>query len=85
MHEKPDVPNFKPSVKGLTLQNGMVIAIEPMVTLGGYEVEVLDDGWTAVTLDRQWAAHFEHSVAITPNGPKILSISDRGLRRNTIA
>lgn len=85
MHEKPDVPNFRPSVKGLTLQNGMVIAIEPMVTLGGYEVEVLDDGWTAVTLDRQWAAHFEHSVAITPNGPKILSISDRGLRRNTIA
>ena len=81
MHEKPEVPNFRPGKKGLTLQNGMVIAIEPMVTQGTYEVDILDDNWTAVTRDGQWAAHFEHSVAITPEGPRILSISDRGLKR----
>ena len=81
MHEKPEVPNFRTGVKGLTLQNGMVIAIEPMVTAGTDEVDVLPDKWTAVTRDGSWSAHFEHSVAITPQGPKILSISDRGLRR----
>ena len=58
----------------------MVIAIEPMVTAGSYEVDVLEDKWTAVTRDRRLAAHFEHSVAITPDGPRILSISDRGLK-----
>ncbi len=79
MHEKPEVPNFKPKVSGLTLQNGMVIAIEPMVTQGSYDVEILKDGWTAVTADGKLAAHFEHSVAITSHGPRILSISDRGL------
>ena len=84
MHEKPEVPNFRPCMRGLTLQNGMVIAIEPMVTVGTYEVDILDDQWTAVTRDGLWAAHFEHSVAITPNGPQILSISDRGLNRHTI-
>ena len=84
MHEKPEVPNFRPGMHGLTLQNGMVIAIEPMVTAGTYEVDILDDKWTAVTRDGQWAAHFEHSVAITPEGPRILSISDRGLNRHTI-
>ena len=84
MHEKPEVPNFKTGVRGLTLQNGMVIAIEPMVTEGTYDVEILEDGWTAVTKDRKWAAHFEHSVAITPQGPRILSISDRGLNKHTI-
>ena len=85
MHEKPEVPNFKTGVRGLTLQCGMVIAIEPMVTAGTFEVEILQDGWTAVTRDRRWAAHFEHSVAITPHGPKILSISDRGLNKHTIS
>ncbi len=84
MHEKPEVPNFKPGMRGLTLQNGMVIAIEPMVTLGTYEVDILDDKWTAVTRDGKWAAHFEHSIAITPQGPRILSVSDRGLNRHTI-
>ena len=84
MHEKPEVPNFRPGMHGLTLQNGMVIAIEPMVTVGTYEVDILDDKWTAVTRDGQWAAHFEHSVAITPEGPRILSVSDRGLNRHTI-
>ena len=70
--------------QALTLRNGMVIAIEPMVTAGSYEVDVLEDKWTAVTRDRRLAAHFEHSVAITPDGPRILSISDRGLNRTTI-
>ncbi len=79
MHEKPEVPNFKPNSSGLTLQNGMVIAIEPMVTMGSYEVDILPDKWTAVTRDGKWAAHFEHSVAITPSGPQILSLSDRCL------
>lgn len=84
MHEKPEVPNYHPGGRGLTLRNGMVIAIEPMVTAGSYEVDVLEDKWTAVTRDRRLAAHFEHSVAITPDGPRILSISDRGLNRTTI-
>lgn len=85
MHEKPEVPNFKPGMRGLTLQSGMVIAIEPMVTIGTYEVDILEDNWTAVTRDGKWAAHFEHSVAITHDGPRILSISDRGLNRQTIS
>ena len=84
MHEKPEVPNFKPTFGGMPLQNGMVIAIEPMVTQGSYEVDILEDKWTAVTRDRLLAAHYEHSIAITPSGPRILSISDRGLRRGVI-
>jgi methionyl aminopeptidase len=84
MHEKPEVPNFKPAFRGITLQPGMVIAIEPMVTEGTYEVDILEDKWTAVTRDRKLAAHFEHSVAITHGGPRILSISDRGLERHVI-
>lgn len=83
MHEKPEVPNFRPNGKGLILQNGMVIAIEPMVTTGTYDVDILEDKWTAVTRDGKKAAHYEHSIAITANGPKILSISDRGLNRST--
>ncbi len=81
MHEKPEVPNFKPAFPGMPLQNGMVIAIEPMVTVGTYEVDILEDKWTAVTRDRKLAAHYEHSIAITSTGPVILSISDQGLRR----
>ena len=81
MHEKPEVPNFRPGLPGMPLQSGMVIAIEPMVTVGTYEVDILDDKWTAVTRDRRLAAHYEHSVAITSQGPVILSISDRGPRR----
>jgi methionyl aminopeptidase len=84
MHEKPEVPNFKPAFRGITLQPGMVIAIEPMVTEGTYEVDILEDKWTAVTRDRRLAAHFEHSVAITHGEPRILSISDRGLERHVI-
>lgn len=81
LHEKPEVPNFRPAMQSMPLQNGMVVAIEPMVTMGTYEVDILADNWTAVTRDRKYAAHFEHSVAITPEGPRILSISDRGLTR----
>ncbi len=85
MHEKPEVPNFRPKVPGMTLHNGMTIAIEPMVTQGKPDVTILDDKWTAVTKDGKLAAHFEHSVAITPEGPRILSIPDRGLNRQTWA
>ncbi|MBQ7739015.1 MAG: type I methionyl aminopeptidase [Desulfovibrionaceae bacterium] len=85
MHESPAVPNFKTNKKGLILKNGMTIAIEPMVTIGCPDVYLLPDGWTAVTTDHSWSAHFEHSIAITPKGPQILSISDRGLNRHTIA
>jgi len=73
LHEEPQVPNYGPKGKGLPLKVGMVLAIEPMVNAGGPEVKVLEDGWTAVTVDRSLSAHFEHTVAITPNGPEILT------------
>jgi len=81
MHEKPEVPNFRAKTSGMPLQAGMVVAIEPMVTEGTYEVDILEDRWTAVTRDRKLAAHFEHSVLVTTGDPEILSISDRGLTR----
>jgi len=73
LHEEPPVPNYGEPERGLRLKEGMVLAIEPMVNIGGYEVEIKDDGWTAVTKDGSLAAHFEHSVAITKDGPFILS------------
>lgn len=73
LHEDPPVPNFGPPHTGPRLRAGMVLAIEPMVTLGGSEVRVLEDGWTAVTADRSLAAHFEHTVAITERGPEVLT------------
>jgi methionyl aminopeptidase len=73
LHEEPPVPNYGEPDRGIRLREGMVLAIEPMVNMGGYEVEIKEDGWTAVTKDRSLAAHFEHSVAITKNGPYILS------------
>lgn len=77
LHEKPEIPNFVPrDVQRVVLRPGMVLAIEPMVTAGGPEVEVLSDNWTAVTKDRSLAAHFEHTVAVTKNGPRILSLAD---------
>ncbi len=75
MHEDPAVPNYGSPGKGLRLKPGLVLAIEPMVNAGSHEVEVLADGWTAVTRDRKLSAHFEHSVAITDDGPVILSRS----------
>ncbi len=77
LHEKPEIPNFVPKgMTGIPLKAGMVLAIEPMVTVGTYEVEVLEDNWTAVTKDRKLSAHFEHTIAITSGGPRILSTSD---------
>jgi methionyl aminopeptidase len=73
LHEEPPVPNYGQPESGLRLRQGMVLAIEPMVNMGGYEVKMKDDGWTAVTSDGSLSAHFEHSVAITENGPYILS------------
>lgn len=74
LHEEPPVPNYGEPDQGLRLKEGMVLAIEPMVNVGGHEVEIKDDGWTAVTKDGSLAAHFEHSVAITKDGPYILSL-----------
>lgn len=73
LHEEPQVPNFGPPGRGPRLKAGMVIAIEPMVNIGDAAVEILDDGWTVVTADGQLSAHFEHTVAITENGPEILT------------
>lgn len=73
LHEEPPVPNYGEKDRGLRLKEGMVLAVEPMVNVGGYEVEIKPDGWTAVTRDGSLAAHFEHSIAITKNGPYILS------------
>ena len=73
LHEDPQIPNFGKPGQGPRLRPGMILAIEPMVNAGGSEVEVLSDGWTAVTKDRNLSAHFEHCVAITENGVEILS------------
>jgi methionyl aminopeptidase len=76
LHEEPSVPNFGSAGKGPRLIPGMTIAIEPMINAGGYEVEVLDDDWTTVTIDGSLSAHFEHTVAITQNGAVILTLPD---------
>ena len=73
MHEDPQVPNFGEAGRGMKLKPGMVIAIEPMVNAGGPDVKVLDDGWTAVAKDGSMSAHFEHTVAVTPTGSRILT------------
>ena len=76
MHEDPQVPNFGPAGQGPELREGVVIAIEPMVDAGGYEVEEGEDGWAIYTKDRSLSAHFEHTVAITKRGPRILTASE---------
>jgi methionyl aminopeptidase len=73
MHEDPQVPNFGEAGRGMKLRAGMVIAIEPMVNAGGPDVLVLDDGWTAVAKDGSMSAHFEHTVAVTATGARILT------------
>lgn len=73
LHEEPQVPNYGIPNTGPVLREGMVLAIEPMINAGGWEVVVLKDGWTAVTKDRKPSAHFEHTVAILKNGPQILT------------
>jgi methionyl aminopeptidase len=73
MHEDPQVPNYGEAGKGPRLKAGMVLAIEPMINAGSPEVKVLEDGWTAITVDGSFSAHFEHTVAITKDGPVILT------------
>jgi methionyl aminopeptidase len=73
LHEEPQVPNYGSKGKGTLLKVGMVLAVEPMINAGGPEVRVLEDGWTAVTVDHSLSAHFEHTIAITPRGPEVLT------------
>jgi methionyl aminopeptidase len=73
MHEDPDVPNYGPPGKGPELVPGVVLAVEPMVTIGSAETVVLDDGWSVVTADGSLAAHVEHTIAVTDHGPEILT------------
>jgi methionyl aminopeptidase len=73
LQEEPEVPNFGRPHEGIALKAGMVLAIEPMVNMGSWEVEILDNKWTVVTKDRLPSAHFEHTVAITENGPEVLT------------
>ncbi|MHB8874593.1 MAG: type I methionyl aminopeptidase [Myxococcaceae bacterium] len=73
LHELPQVPNFGPPTSGTRLRPGLVLAIEPMVNLGTHKIEVLDDEWTAVTLDGKLSAHFEHTIVVTEDGPEILT------------
>ena len=81
MHMDPPVPNYGRPGRGPRLETGMALAIEPMITLGDAETEQLDDGWTVVTADGSWAAHFEHTVAITEDGPWVLTAEDGGRDR----
>jgi methionyl aminopeptidase len=78
LHEEPQIPNFGEPGTGKPLKTGMVVAIEPMVTMGTWEVRVLEDGWTAVTQDGGWAAHFEDTIAITDDGPEVLTRLEQG-------
>lgn len=73
LHEEPEVPNFGRPHQGPQLKSGMVLAIEPMVNMGAWESRILDNGWTAVSLDGSASAHFEHTVAITETGPEVLT------------
>ncbi len=78
MHEEPQVPNYGRPGQGPVLRSGLVLAIEPMITQGNYAVKTLKDGWTVVTADGKLAAHFEHTIAITDEGPRILTLRDIG-------
>ena len=74
MHEDPAVPNYWPGTPGPKLRTGMVFAVEPMVNVGGEETVVMDDGWTVVTVDGSLSAHFEHTIAVTDEGPEVLTV-----------
>ena len=74
LHEAPEVPNFGIPGRGIRLMPGMTIAIEPMVNAGGYDVKVQPDGWTVLTKDGSLSAHFEHTIVITADGPKIMTV-----------
>src|SRR6202034_4839999 len=75
MHEQPQVPNYWPGNRGPTLKTGMVFAVEPMVNAGSAETEMLDDGWSVVTADGRLSAHFEHTIAVTPDGPEVFTLA----------
>ncbi|MGH9082262.1 MAG: type I methionyl aminopeptidase [Acidimicrobiales bacterium] len=74
MHEQPQVPNYWPGSPGATLKSGMVFAVEPMVNAGGPETLLLDDGWSVVTADGRLSAHFEHTIAVTDDGPEVFTV-----------
>lgn len=76
MHEEPQVPNYGKAGAGIELRKGLVLAIEPMITEGSWRVRTLGDGWTVVTEDGKLAAHFEHTIAVTEEGPRILTLRD---------
>jgi methionyl aminopeptidase len=73
LHERPSVPNHGKKNTGVRIKTGMCLAVEPMVTLGSWKTRILEDGWTAVTLDGSCAAHFEHTIAVTPSGAEVLT------------
>ncbi|MHB8826788.1 MAG: type I methionyl aminopeptidase [Acidimicrobiales bacterium] len=74
MHESPQVPNYWPGTPGPTLKTGMVFAVEPMVNVGTFDTYVLDDGWGVMTADGKLSAHFEHTIAVTDNGPEVFTV-----------
>jgi methionyl aminopeptidase len=76
MHEDPQIPNYGAPNRGPKLKAGMTLAIEPMVNMGGFAVEVQADGWTVLTADRKPSAHFEHTVAVGDDGPEILTLGE---------
>ena len=73
LHEDPQIPNYGPPGRGPELRPGLVIAVEPMVNMGGWETRALEDGWTVVTADGSISAHFEHTIAVTEDGPEVLT------------
>jgi methionyl aminopeptidase len=73
LHEDPQIPNYGPPGRGVELRPGLVIAVEPMVNVGGWGTRALDDGWTVVTADGSLSAHFEHTIAVTEDGPEVLT------------
>ena len=76
LHEAPEVPNFGPAGRGIRLLPGMTLAIEPMVNAGGYDVKILPDGWTVKTKDGSLSAHYEHTIVVTTDGPKIMTLCE---------
>jgi methionyl aminopeptidase len=78
LHEEPQIPNFGVPGRGPKMKRGLVLAIEPMIAAGDWEVEIKDDNWTAITKDRSLSAHYEHTVALTQKGPEILSRTEEG-------
>ena len=75
LHEAPEIPNYEMNRRGVKLKAGMTLAIEPMINMGTWKVDWLDDDWTVVTRDHSLSAHYENTVLITENGPKLLTLS----------